>query len=484
MVATLSSRRSFLSCSAGSLIAAGSLFRASAQELRQTWMYVGCYTARGPGISRYRLDSATGTLTLVDVMQGLQNPSFLAIEPSGRYLYSVNEIGNYENRQSGSVTAFSIGSTGNLTLLNRQPTEGQNPAHLSVDPTGRFVLAANYSGGNVAALPILANGELAAPTSVVRHQGTLGPNTGRQEAAHAHMILPDLSGRYVLANDLGLDRTFIYRLDGTNGSLVAGDPQFSVAEAGAGPRHLAFHPNGQLVFVLNELNSTLRSYTWDPDRGLLGSVQSISTLPEGYKGVNTTAHVVVAPSGRFVYASNRGHDSIAVFSLDPSTGRLTAVERVWTMGETPRNMAIDPSGEWMFVAHQNTDNIVGFRVNQSTGRLTPTGQFIGTGQPVCIVFLPPPAAGNSTVSGVTFNATPSPAFSYDASGNAQTTLSWNAPSASNPEIRVGSATGPSMGFQPKWGSTTTGKWVADGMMFYLQDGATTLGTVTVRVRQG
>jgi len=298
------------------------------------------------------------------------------------------------------------------------------------------------------------------------------------------MILPDLSGRYVLANDLGLDRTFIYRLDGTNGSLVAGDPQFSVAEAGAGPRHLAFHPNGQLVFVLNELNSTLRSYTWDPDRGLLGSVQSISTLPEGYKGVNTTAHVVVAPSGRFVYASNRGHDSIAVFSLDPSTGRLTAVERVWTMGETPRNMAIDPSGEWMFVAHQNTDNIVGFRVNQSTGRLTPTGQFIGTGQPVCIVFLPPPAAGNSTVSGVTFNATPSPAFSYDASGNAQTTLSWNAPSASNPEIRVGSATGPSMGFQPKWGSTTTGKWVADGMMFYLQDGATTLGTVTVRVRQG
>ena len=450
-------------------------------------MYVGSYTARGAGIYRYSVNPATGALTLLNTVGGLQNPSFLAIDPQGRYLFAGNEIGNYEGRRSGSVSAFAIEPDGNLRFLNRQPTEGQNPAHVSVDPTGRFVMAANYSGGSVTVLPLGVNGELAAPSDVVAHTGTLGPNTGRQEAPHAHMILPDPSGRFVLANDLGLDKTFIYRLE-SDGKLPANDPGFITAPAGAGPRHLAFHPNGRFLFVLHELNSTLRSLSWNSNTGLAQEIQSISTLPEGYVGVNTTAHVVVAPSGRFVYASNRGHDSIAVFSVDPATGRLTAVERVWSQGETPRNFAIDPSGNFMYVAHQNTDNIVTFRVDQATGKLTPTGQFTAAGQPVSIVFLTPPNANNTAQPGVTFWATP--VVVNDNSGLGETTLSWNAPAASRIEIHVGAPNGTLFTRQQGWGSITTGRWVADGMSFYLQDvtdgkaldASNTLAMVRVPVR--
>lgn len=475
------SRRSFLRSTAA---AAGILSSGAwAQGQRPVMMYVGTYTARGQGIYRYSVNATTGELTLLNVIGDLLNPSFLAIDPQQRFLYAGNEIANYEGRQSGSVTAFAIEPDGNLRFLNRQPSEGRNPAHVSVDPTGRFVMAANYSSGNVVVMPVQRNGQLSAPSDVATHTGALGPNTGRQEAAHAHMILPDLSGRFVLANDLGLDKTFLYRLNGSDGKLRAGDPEFLTAVPGAGPRHLAFHPNGRLLFVLNELNSTLRSLTWDSERGLAEPIQTLSTLPENYFGINTTAHVVVAPSGRFVYASNRGHDSIAVFSVNPDTGRMQFLERVWSYGETPRNFAIDPSGNFMYVGHQNTDNIVTFRVDQTTGRLTPTGQFTAAGQPVSIVFTTPPVAGNTAMDGVTFWANPNPIHTNDNSGYGQTTLSWNAPDASSLEIRVGSATGPSMGGHPAWGSTTTGKWVHDGMMFYLQSGSSTLATLRVTVRR-
>jgi 6-phosphogluconolactonase len=479
------SRRQFLQ----SVTAATAVFssRAWAQAQRPLIMYVGSYTARGAGIYRYSVNPTTGALTLLNTIGDLQNPSFVALDPQGRYLYAGNEIGNYEGRQSGSVTAFAIEPDGNLRFLNRQPTEGRNPAHVSVDPTGRFVMAANYTGGNVAVLPILSGGSLAAPSSVVAHTGALGPNTGRQEAPHAHMILPDPSGRFVLANDLGLDKTFIYRLDSA-GRLSASDPTFITAPAGAGPRHLAFHPNGRLLFILNELNSTLRSFTWNSTTGLAEQVQSISTLPEGYVGVNTTAHVVVAPSGRFVYASNRGHDSIAVFAVDPATGRLTAVERVWSQGETPRNFAIDPSGNFMYVAHQNTDNIVTFRVDQTTGKLTSTGQYTAAGQPVSIVFLSPPNPANTARDGVTFWATP--VIASDSSGAGETTLFWNAPEASLVEVRVGSPTGTLFTRQQSFGSATTGRWITDGFTFYLQDvsdgkpldAANTLARIRIPVR--
>jgi 6-phosphogluconolactonase len=482
-----SSRRTFLQSMA--VTAAATSFRGFAQGQRPVIVYVGCYTARGAGIYRYSMNATTGELTLLGVTGDVMNPSFLALDPQRRYLYAVNEIANYENRQSGSVTAYAIESDGDLRFLNRQPTEGRNPAHLSVDPTGRYVMAANYSGtttntGNIAVLPIQANGQLSAPSDVIIHRGTLGPNTGRQEAPHAHMVLPDFSGRFVLANDLGLDRTFLYRLDGGTGKLISSDPDTLAAAPGAGPRHLAYHPNGKLVFIVHELDNTLRSLSWDSERGILQPIQTVSILPENFMGISTAAHVVVAPSGRFVYASNRGHDSIASFSVNPNTGRMEFLERVWTYGETPRNFAIDPSGNFLYVGHQNTDNITSFRVNQTTGRLTPTGQFYGAGQPVCFVFLPPPQAGTMANAGVTFAANPNPIYATDNSGYGQTTLSWNAPDVASPEIRVGSATGTSMGRQASAGSTTTGQWVNDGMMFYLQDGSTTLATVRVNVRQG
>jgi 6-phosphogluconolactonase len=487
------SRRTFLRSAAATVFAYS---HGLAQAQRPVIVYVGSYTARGQGIYRYSMNPNTGQLTLLNVIGDLLNPSFLAIDPQQRFLYAGNEIANYESRQSGSVSAFAIEPDGNLRLLNRQPTEGRNPAHVSVDPTGRFVLAANYSGltaggGNLVVLPIQRNGQLSPPSDVVTHRGALGPNTARQEAPHAHMVLPDPSGRFVLANDLGLDRTFLYRLDAGSGKLNASDPDAIAAPPGAGPRHLAYHPNGRFVFVLNELNSTLRSLSWDSTRGMLQEIQTISTLPENYAGINTTAHVVVSADGRFVYASNRGHDSIAVFSVDPNSGRLTFIERVWTYGETPRNFAIDPSGSFMYVGHQNTDNIVTFRVDKATGRLSPTGQFIGAGQPVSIVFLTPAQPGNTAREGVTFAANPNPIAVSGASAYGQTTLSWNAPDTTDVEIHIGAPNGPSMGRQLSWGSATTGNWVADGMMFYLQDvsagrpldAANTLATVRVTVQQ-
>ena len=478
------SRRSFLQSVTVSTAVAWS--RAWAQTASPVIVYVGTYTTRGQGIYRYSMNPTTGELTLLGVTGDQLNPSFLAIDPQQRYLYAGNEIANYEGRQSGSVSAFAIEPDGNLRFLNRQPTEGRNPAHVSVDPTGRYVMAANYSGtttnaGNLAVIPIQRNGSLSAPTDVVVHQGTLGP---RQTAPHAHMVLSDFSGRFVLANDLGLDTTFIYRLDGDAGKLRPSDPDTLGAASGAGPRHLAFHPNGRFVFILHELDSTLRSLSWDSQRGVMQQVQILSTLPEGYVGINSTAHVVVAPSGRFVYASNRGHNSIAVFSVNPETGAMAFIERIWTYGQTPRNFAIDPSGAFMYVAHQDTDNIVSFQVNQTTGRLTPIGKFYAAGQPVCIVFLTPTQPGNTAQEGVTFWANPNPVIVNDNSGYGQTTLSWNAPDVAAPEIRIGSPTGASMGTQPSAGSATTGKWVNDGMMFYLQNGSTTLATVQVRVRQG
>jgi len=440
-------------------------------------VYVGCYTARGLGIYIYEMNPTTGVLTQVRVVgspTATPNPSFLALSPNGRFLYSVNEIGNFETRQSGSIRSYAVDfENANLTPVNVQPTEGRNPAHLSVDATGRFVIAANYSGtttntNNVTVLPINDDGSLAPLSQLITHTGTLGPNTARQEAPHAHMAMPDPTGRFVLVNDLGLDRTFVYRLDRAESSLVSTENP-GVAVPGSGPRHMAFHPNGRFLFVINELSNAIGVWSWNSESGAISRLQTVSTLPEWYSGISTTAQILVSADGRFVYGSNRGHDSIAVFACNPATGQLTFVSEHWTFGETPRNFNIDPTGNFMYVGHQNTDNIAAFKIDKATGKLEFTGQqMLSPGQPVCIVFQTAPPAGTSSKPGVTFWAINNPA-SAGPNGAAQLNIAWNAPAATEVDIRIGAPNGTAMGTQPRYGVTSTGPWVTDGMMFYLQD---------------
>ncbi|MGH2367131.1 MAG: lactonase family protein, partial [Chloroflexota bacterium] len=291
--------------------------------------------------------------------------------------------------RSGSVSAFAVDSaTRHLTLLNRQPSGGAGPCHVSVHPTGRHVFVANYGSGHVAALPIQADGQLGAATDVVQHKGK-GPDARRQAGPHAHFITPDPAGRYVLACDLGIDQVLVYRWDGAAGGagkLVPNDPPAAAAPPGAGPRHLAFHPSARFVYVLNEIASTLSAFAYDPERGTLQMLETVSTLPEGFAGRNSTAQIVVHPSGRFVYGSNRGHDSIAIFAIAQDTGKLTALGHESTQGQTPRNFNVDPTGTFLLAANQNTNTIVTFRIEQEKGTLTPTGQVTETPSPVCLVF--------------------------------------------------------------------------------------------------
>lgn len=345
------------------------------------FVYVGAYTApkgKAEGISVYQFDPASGALIHAQTVPGVDSPSFLAFDPQQRYLFAVGE------GDQGLASAFARDpETGRLTFLNRQPTHGSSPCHVSVDPTGRYALVANYGSGNLAVFPIQQDGRLSAASAVVQHEGS-SVNPRRQTGPHAHMIAPDPAGRYVLANDLGIDQVLVYRLDGASGQLIA--HQRGVAQPGAGPRHFAFHPAGRLVFVINELDSTLTAYAYDPEQGTLEARHTLSTLPSDFHGDNTCAQVVMAPSGRFVYGSNRGHDSIAIFAIDETTGQLTAIGHEPTQGRNPRNFNIDPTGAWLLAANQDSGSIVTFRVDQATGQLHATGQVTETPTPVCILF--------------------------------------------------------------------------------------------------
>ena len=351
-------------------------------------VYVGGYSdpdrdGRGAGIEVFDMDAATGTLTLVQTVADIANPSFLALHPTRPFLYSVNG-GN-----ATGASAFSIEpSSGRLTPINNVSSLGNNPAYIAVDPTGHFVLLANYSGGSASVVPIRDDGGLREVSHVIHHAGPRGPVDGRQNDPHPHMILPDPSGRFVLVNDLGVDRTYVYRLDITKGTLVPHDPPWVAAVPGGGPRHLAFHPNGRRMSVINELNSTITTFNWSAELGLLSPIQTISTLPDGNTVANSTAQIVVHPSGRFLYGSNRGHDSIAIFESEPESGMLALKGTEPTRGRTPRNFNIDPSGTFLFAANQDTDTVVTFRSDTATGGLTPTGQVLAIGSPSCVIFRP------------------------------------------------------------------------------------------------
>jgi 6-phosphogluconolactonase len=351
-------------------------------------IYVGTYTGPGKadGIYVLRLDAETGALALLHTVRGIDHPSFLALDRQQRVLYAANELSEHEGAPSGALSAFAVdAASGNLTFLNHQPTHGTAPCYVSLDPSEQFVLAANYGNGVLTVLPVEPDGRLRPASDVVRHEGR-SSDPRRQEGPHAHSVLPTPDGRYVFSCDLGLDRVLVYRLDTSAGKLVPNDLPYAQVSSGAGPRHIAFHPNGRFVYVNNEIDSTLTVFDYDAERGALQVVQTVSTLPDDFAGRNSTAQVAVHPSGRFVYVSNRGHDSIAMFAVNPESGRLRSLGHEPTQGRTPRNFTLDPTGAWLLAANQNTGNVVSFRIDQDNGRLVPAGQRLDVPAPVCLAF--------------------------------------------------------------------------------------------------
>jgi 6-phosphogluconolactonase len=352
-------------------------------------VYIGTYTGpKSQGIYVYKLASATGKLTPLGLAAETTNPAFLAIHPNHRYLYAVNEIDNYDGQKSGSVSSFSVNrTTGKLTLLNIVASGDPGACHLVVDQTGKYVLVANYGVASVAAFPILADGSLGKATAYLPQTGhSVDPE--RQKGPHAHSIYVSPDNRFAVSPDLGTDQVFVYRFDATKGTLTPNQPPFAAVPPGSGPRHFAFNPTGKFGYVIEEMGSSLTAFSYDGAHGVLNPLETISTLPSDYKGSSTCAELYVHPSGRFLYGSNRGHDSITVFALDPVKGTPMPIEYVSTEGKTPRGFGIDPTGSYLIAANQDTDSLVVFGVDAKTGRLTPKGQKLDIQSPVCVVFEP------------------------------------------------------------------------------------------------
>jgi 6-phosphogluconolactonase len=357
------------------------------------WLYVGTYTPKGgpsKGIYRLELDLATGKLTSPALAAELTDPSFLAIAPDGRHLYAVNEVANFQGQRGGSISAFALDAqTGALTALNRQTSKGGGPCFITVDRQGKHALAANYGGGSACVVAIKPDGSLGEVSAFVQHKGS-SVNKGRQEAPHAHSINLDPANRFAFVADLGLDKILVYRYDADKGTLTPNDPPAAALAPGAGPRHFAFHPDGRRAYAINELDSTITAFDYDPERGVLKERQTVSTLPKGgFKG-NSTADIHVHPSGKFLYGSNRGHNSIAIFTIDPKTGALIPSGHQRADIKTPRNFGIDPTGNYLVVANQDANSLVVFRIDPSAGTLAPTGNTAAVPRPVCVQMLPRP----------------------------------------------------------------------------------------------
>ena len=381
-------RRQFMGVSAVAIAAAAGARLAASQartgQLQPQFAYVGSFTsevrrARGEGISVYRIDSDSGRWGRVQALNREVNPSYLAVDPKRRVLYAVHSEAN-------QASAFSINElTGELTLINRQSCGGDNPVHLALDATGRFLVVANYGSGSVAVLPVAANGSLGGRTDLVTLKGELGPHRTEQSVPHPHQCPFDPSGRTVVVPDKGLDRLFVFRLDPAKGVLIPGDPPSVKARSGAGPRHVGFNPRLPYAYVINELDSTVATYRFSSP-GVLDPLQILPSVPSAFTGDNTGAAIAVAPSGRHVYVSNRGHDSIGIFRVDGATGFLSPVAWEPTTGATPRFIGLDPTGERLYAANQRADTIVEFDVDQAAGTLRATGRIVVAGTPVCVVW--------------------------------------------------------------------------------------------------
>jgi 6-phosphogluconolactonase len=358
---------------------------ASLENLMQ--MYIGTYTGpQSKGIYLVSLDPQTGQFGKPTLAGEAKNPSFLGLHPNGRFLYATSEIGDFNGKKTGAVAAFAIDpATLQLTLLNLQPSGGGGPCYVRVDPSGKFALVANYGQGSVSSLPIQDDGSLSELASNVQHEGkSVDPK--RQKKPYAHSINPDPTGRFALACDLGVDKVFVYRI-GPTGKLDVNDPPSGSVPPGGGPRHLTFDPAGKFVYVINEMGNTITAFAWDAAQGALTEVQTIGTLPDGFNGENSTAEVAMHPSGKFLYGSNRGHDSIAVFSIDTATGKLTAKGHTSTHGKNPRHFAVDLTGRFLIAANQDSNNLVAFWIDAQTGELSPTGSTVQVQSPVCVRFV-------------------------------------------------------------------------------------------------
>jgi len=356
-------------------------------------VYVGTYTNKteSKGIYAYRFDPGVGKLTSLGVAAESEDPSFLAVHPSGKYVYAVNEIDHFGAQKSGAVSAFSIDpKTGKLTLLNQAAAQGAGPCYISLDKTGKFVLVANYDGGSIAVFPIREHGSLAPNSAFVQHSGS-SVNKERQEGPHAHWIGTTPDNRFAVAADLGLDEILIYRFNAAKGTLAPNTPPFAKLNPGAGPRHLALHPNGKFAYVLTEMEGSVTAFAYKASNGSLSPLQTVSTfsiLRKDYSGPKEAAEIAVHPNGKFLYASNRaGIDTISTFSVDPIKGTLKLKDEYPTMGKTPRNFAIDPTGKFLLAANQESNNIVIFRIDATPGALSPTGEIAEAPAPVCITFV-------------------------------------------------------------------------------------------------
>jgi len=360
----------------------------SAMSKTAPFIFVGTYTeaegSQSEGIYVYRMDPSSGELIFESVMKGVINPSFLEIHPQKNFLYAVNEVRSFNGQPGGGVSAFSINSnSGELNLLNTQSSPGEDPCYISIEQTGRFALVANYSSGSVAMFPIQADGGLGPASDVIQHAGS-SIHPERQTGPHAHCILPDPTNRFAIAIDLGLDKLLIYEMDLEHGKLHK--PTEVKVQAGAGPRHLTFHPNGRYAYLVNELNATLISYRYHSDIGIFEELQTVPTLPQDFKSENLCADIHISPNGKYLYASNRGHDSIACFFINENTGRLTYQNHTSTEGREPRNFAIDPNDAFLRTANQKTHNIVTLKIDSISGELFKTGHEVGVSMPVCLKF--------------------------------------------------------------------------------------------------
>ena len=356
----------------------------------ETLVFVGTYTkSNSEGIYTYRMDNATGKLTRIAVVGGIDDPSFVVLHPSGKYLYATSEIDNFGGENVGAAAAYAIDrDSGELTLLSERATGGTWPCHITVDATGRWVITANYLSGSAAVFPVEADGSIGEAVCVVQHEGGSGVVVERQEGPHAHSANIDLANRHVLVADLGMDKVMVYELDGETGCLNPAATPAVESAPGAGPRHIDFHPGGRYVCVLNEIDLTLSSYAYDSNTGGMDHVQTESTYQGEVVDQPSTSDVHFSPDGRFVYNSNRGHDSLSIFAFDESTGGLSFVGHESTQGRTPRGFNIHPSGDIVLAANENSDTIVEFRRDSETGKLTATGQVVDVPMPTCIKFLP------------------------------------------------------------------------------------------------